>query len=226
MVTFAMIKREKGYDPDNGDWEYVMMPNKGTTDYTAMPNGMLPEVGSEGRGKLANCAGCHNQTADGSGLFIRNVPGEIKTAQADIDNSVTVFEKNITGDKYGDASIAHNGMPLTSDDTFRDVYSNWASNTQTIEPGSIIIKHTYLKKEDGTKGDLAVTFAMVKREAGFWPEGGDWEYIMMPNDGSNDYSAHPNGTLPPEGAASRGMLANCQGCHAAAPGNNFLFVRN
>jgi hypothetical protein len=53
----AMVKREPGYDPGNGDWEYV---------YTFQP--------AEGqwateRGKLASCIDCHRNAREKDYLF-------------------------------------------------------------------------------------------------------------------------------------------------------------
>jgi hypothetical protein len=62
-----------------------------------------------------------------------------------------------------------------------------------------------MKLADGSKGMLQVTFAMIKREEGYYPLGGDFEYVMMPNDGSNDYEVNPNGMLPADGSEMRGQ---------------------
>jgi len=53
----AMIKREPGYDPDNGDWEYVYAKNS-------------PDAKVE-RGRLANCIGCHSSYAKGEDYLFR-----------------------------------------------------------------------------------------------------------------------------------------------------------
>jgi hypothetical protein len=65
---------------------------------------------------------------------------------------------------------------------------------------------------------------MVKQETGYFPTGGDFEYIVMPADGNVDYIAHPNGVLPPPGA-TRGKLGTaCANCHSNG-GSDFLFIR-
>ncbi len=144
--------------------------------------------------------------------------------QADLNKSTDEVEMNVTGKKYGeDVSIPHGGSGLTFDDTYRDIYSKTTKSTAAEGMGTIYTKRTYVKNADGSKGDLLVTFAMAKRESGYFTEGGDWEYVMMPNDGSNDYSQNPNGMLPPTSATDmRGQLGTCAGCHAKAP-NDFLF---
>jgi hypothetical protein len=45
-VLTAMIKREPGYNPDNGDWEYLVL------------NGTAATIVE--RGKLTRCSGCHS----------------------------------------------------------------------------------------------------------------------------------------------------------------------
>lgn len=148
---------------------------------------------------------------------------DFTVTQADLDATISVFETDVTGAQYGTSSIAHNGNPdMTADDTFRDIYTNLASNTDGIEIGTIIAKHTFAKNDDGTKGDLLATFAMVKRKANYFADGGDWEYMMIPNDGTSDYESNPNGLIA--SAAARGELTSCGGCHAAG-GDDFLFIK-
>lgn len=51
----AMIKREAGYDPEHGDWEYVYAT--------------LGEGGTVERGKLESCIACHAGQANQDYLF-------------------------------------------------------------------------------------------------------------------------------------------------------------
>jgi len=51
----AMIKREKGYDPQNGDWEYLFADLKGAKKIQ--------------RGKLESCIECHKRAKDTDYLF-------------------------------------------------------------------------------------------------------------------------------------------------------------
>lgn len=50
---------------------------------------------------------------------------------------------------------------------------------------------------------------MVKREAGYDPGGGDWEYAYV--------------SLVPEREVSRGRMARCANCHASAKSRDYLF---
>jgi hypothetical protein len=52
----AMTKREAGYDPPNGDWEYLTARQEGGDWKTE-------------RGKLTECAACHRQAARTDFLF-------------------------------------------------------------------------------------------------------------------------------------------------------------
>ena len=226
LVTFAMAKRESGYYANGGDWEYVMMPNDGSNDYGTNPNGTLPpESATEMRGQLAMCASCHAAVSSSDYIFARGSVPPFKATQVQLNAATNPEDLNVTGTKYGeDVSVPHNGMPLSPDSSFRDIYSNIGSQ-ENIDVGTIFTKGTFMRHADGSKGSLQVTFAMIKREEGYYPAGGDFEYVMMPNDGSNDYSTNPNGMLPPESATEmRGQLAMCASCHEKTP--SFVFARD
>jgi hypothetical protein len=73
-------------------------------------------------------------------------------------------------------------------------YANLAGSTK-FAVGSLLVK-----KHASTKSAApATTFAMVKRDAGFFPEGGDWEYVVLDAEGRLE---------------DRGKLAPCARCHA------------
>lgn len=144
--------------------------------------------------------------------------------QEDLDEATLLIEADITGSPYGTATVGHDGGS-PADSTFRTVYANRASTKGNLPKGTIVTKHTFGKDENGNKAERRVTFAMIKREAGYFPEGGDWEYVMMPNDGSANYSVNPNGILPgEEDNMTRGKLTMCSSCHSASGNSNFLFV--
>jgi hypothetical protein len=63
-------------------------------------------------------------------------------------------------------------------------------------PGSIIVKEKFAKRE-GETAELMT--AMVKRESGFNPESGDWEYFVLDGRGTE--------------IEARGRLENCMACH-------------
>lgn len=74
--------------------------------------------------------------------------------------------------------------------------------------GSMIVKEKLSDKESQAPELLT---AMLKREKGYNPESGDWEYLVL------------------NGAASkvleRGRLASCSSCHAAYSGTDFVTRR-
>ncbi len=154
-------------------------------------------------------------------------PQEAETytlTQTDLNQATGAEDLDVTGSPYGqDVTIAHNGMAVSADSTFRDIYSN-ISSSESITLGTIFTKKTYLMNADGSKGMLQVTFAMAKREAGYNTDGGDWEYVMMPNNTGNDFSAQPNGVLPDISETEmRGKLAMCASCHSKK--SSYIFVR-
>ena len=62
--------------------------------------------------------------------------------------------------------------------------------------GSVIVKEK-LAAQDSTTPELLTV--MIKRERGFNPQSGDWEYMVVNGDGTQ--------------VQARGRLANCQACH-------------
>jgi hypothetical protein len=71
--------------------------------------------------------------------------------------------------------------------------------------GSMIVKEK-LRSHDSTKPEMLT--AMIKREAGYNPESGDWEYLVL------------------DGAASKiveqGKLTRCSGCHRPYKFSDFI----
>ncbi len=144
----------------------------------------------------------------------------VAVTQANLD-AASNFIKSATG------GFAHGGPAgISPDSTIREIFSDLSGVNGNIPIGSIVTKKTFKKGADGNKTNtLFVTFAMVKREAGYDPANQDWEYIMMPYDNSVDYGAHPFGILPVEGEM-RGKLNSCIGCHASAGGGDYLFAND
>jgi len=69
--------------------------------------------------------------------------------------------------------------------------------------GSVMVE-THAERAGGAAGPI---FAMVKRDPGYYPEGGDWEYVVALSDGR---------------LQDRGQLTLCARCHAEAP-SGWLF---
>ena len=63
----AMVKREAGYNPDNGDWQYVALSGD-ATKVTAS-------------GKLENCQSCHESVKDQDYVFGDYVPKQTRKEQ-------------------------------------------------------------------------------------------------------------------------------------------------
>jgi len=72
--------------------------------------------------------------------------------------------------------------------------------------GSVIVKEKLSEPTSTTPELLTV---MIKREKGFNPESGDWEYAVFDGTGTK--------------LESRGKLSNCQGCHVTLPKSDYIF---
>ena len=76
-----------------------------------------------------------------------------------------------------------------------------------LPAGAVVVKEKYVGVPP--VGQLHGYAVMTKREVGYYPEGGDWEYEYV--------------NLVPERKETRGRLANCAACHASAKERDFLF---
>ena len=76
------------------------------------------------------------------------------------------------------------------------VYTQLAPSSR-FAVGSVLVKKHALAAASAP----GPTFAMTKREPGFYPEGGDWEYLVLDAEGRLE---------------DRGKLALCARCHAEA----------
>ena len=60
----VMVKREKGFNQESGDWEYLVVDGEQTK--------------IEGRGKLANCQSCHALKSETDYVFRSYLPEEVR----------------------------------------------------------------------------------------------------------------------------------------------------
>ena len=71
--------------------------------------------------------------------------------------------------------------------------------------GSVIVKEKLPSKENSAPELLTV---MVKRESGYNPQNGDWEYIALDGSGKS--------------VQARGRLENCQACHLMVKDRDYV----
>lgn len=72
--------------------------------------------------------------------------------------------------------------------------------------GSVIVKEKLPEKSSQAPELMTV---MIKRSKGFNPTSGDWEYMVVDGTGTK--------------VLARGNLDNCQSCHSAKPGTDYVF---
>lgn len=87
--------------------------------------------------------------------------------------------------------------------------------TPKFAVGSILIKEKLKSSATDTSqveaaGKPVLLTAMVKRESGYDPEHGDWEYLTLTGDAQQ--------------ITSRGKLENCRQCHDAKKGADFVYL--
>jgi hypothetical protein len=77
-----------------------------------------------------------------------------------------------------------------------------------FDPGSVIVKEKYVTT--GTGPELVAIAMMIKREPGFQPAQGDWDYA---------YYEPELGVIQ-----TKAQSDYCSGCHIAAAESDFVFV--
>jgi len=77
-----------------------------------------------------------------------------------------------------------------------------------LPTGAVVVKEKYLG-DPVAPGRLYGYAMMTKRDAGYYPEGGDWEYQFV--------------ALVPERKETSGRLTECAACHASVKDRDFLF---
>ncbi|AWB67988.1 hypothetical protein C2869_16845 [Saccharobesus litoralis] len=84
---------------------------------------------------------------------------------------------------------------------------------QTYQQGTIIVKENYLTNNKA-KGQLASITLMIKQAKGYFPKGGDWQYLQ--------YSA--NGRLLMQGHQGDPHIYNaCANCHQNVAERDYVF---
>ncbi len=105
---------------------------------------------------------------------------------------------------------------MNPSDYLRTVTSSPGS--ASLNPGTVWVTHVYTKQPNGSQGDLINVGVMVKHPTGYFPQGGDWEYILI--DPNSVTAQRPNGLV--SAATFRGKETDCAACHSRA-GKNFIF---
>lgn len=108
-------------------------------------------------------------------------------------------------------------IPAGPDNPHRDKYITVWVNPQGADAmmgqrspdfpaGSVIVKEKLASRDSDLPELLTV---MIKREQGYNPECGDWEFMAVDGSGKT--------------VQSRGKISSCQGCHEGLPENDYIF---
>jgi len=128
---------------------------------------------------------------------------------SDYRNWTKVNQNTITGDETGVLGPAHERAR-----GFREIYINeigkpvaYGASDYPYPEGSVILKESFSEK-DGGKGKLASITIMIKREEGYDPDNGNWEYINA----SGDFKI-----------SRQGKIGMCIKCHSVMSEKDFTF---
>lgn len=157
---------------------------------------------------------------------------EVPLTQAGLDSVRTLQFEGLSGvwiEGTDSIPTAHAGTDsLMAESTNRSLYTSYPKETPgRIAPGTLLAKHVFRRNPNGTDGDRLAVFVMHRQNTGYFPEGGDWDYYVLP--ASSVTAAHPNGQLA-EALRTLGThqvfrkARYCADCHARG-GSDFLFSR-
>jgi hypothetical protein len=157
---------------------------------------------------------------------------EVLLSQAQLDSVRTLQFGGLSGvwiEGTDSVPTAHVEVPgFTADSTNRSLYTSYPKEMPgRIIPGTLLAKHVYRRNANGTDGERLAVFVMHKQNTGYFTQGGDWDYYVLP--ASSVTAAHPNGQLA-EALRKLGgyevfrKAAYCADCHARG-GADYLFSR-
>ncbi len=127
------------------------------------------------------------------------------------------FSKWTLVDKVSGNSDLTQGAHLSDNpNTTRTIYIK--NNADRTDNGKFPIGTTLVKQYTDKSNTLLGATAMVKRGAGFNPDGGGWEWFVL--DVTTGKIA-----LEANGAQTRGAIAKCNQCHTKTAENDYVFTR-
>ena len=141
-------------------------------------------------------------------------------------NNATLLTSNRDTAIVGDPFNGFSSDTVTTRHKLRDLFENIPLD-KNITVGTIMVRRAYFYPWKYHERDSLInTVVMVKRESGYYPDGGDWEYMDIKYNKNTDYGLNPNGMLIGfSDNVIRGKITKCANCHALA-GKNFVFHRN
>lgn len=237
----VMIKREKGFNPGNGDWQYLVADGDAR--------------GIRQRDNVENCRQCHETRKHNGYVFQTYTPIALARERKKLEEFHRMFEtelggtRAINGDEPPDELSLYKLGTRVNDEPKWIPLGRTGSATSFVNPedpirrnpdldphgerfivvwvneigqsamteqanprfpvGSVIVCEEYSPREKDSSTPELLT-AMIKRNAGFNPEGGDWEFLVV----GEDFPAK---------VRQRGKLATCMGCHENRKDADFVF---
>jgi len=201
MGLLGLVKREPGFDADDGDWEYF---NIDPADLSTIASGA----------DLGSCKGCHTLAdADVGTDYIFAHPSEYEADVADFDDYATW---TVIGTEQGPDALIGEAHAGNDANAVRNIYKKQLAANPDGEGDGYPTGTLLLKTVHDEGGTLIGQTGMAKRGAGFDAGNDDWEYFMWDPE---------SGDL-----AVRGAVAMCIGCHSQANtggnGADFVFTHD
>jgi Zn-finger protein len=235
----GMIKREKGYNPEAGDWEFFAANGKGNlivargritscmdchskhqkTDYLTESWKKSPAISSIREGNILDhhisqlTAGRSNRLSKLTGKPIPLPDFASRLCGVDASQWPTFKIMSADPNLQPKVDIGDWGHSLARKTRYAQVYisQDAAALAQAKEKKRVYPLGTLVLKEKTTHADGSGTelfTGMLKREAGYNPEGGDWEFLVLSGDATT--------------ITARGKIASCLDCHSRHQKTDYL----
>ncbi|MDP4237783.1 MAG: hypothetical protein Q8919_15180, partial [Bacteroidota bacterium] len=110
--------------------------------------------------------------------------------QADLDKASEFNVKSgIIGDTF-DSLFFKSHDTMTTKYLSRDVFENLIARNDSVGTGAIYVRRSYAIPDTNHRDQRTLTkvMLMIKHCSGYFPDGGDWEYVNMKIDASVDTS--------------------------------------
>ncbi len=98
-------------------------------------------------------------------------------------------------------------------------YVNDVAKADLTADGAVIVKENYSEESD----DALMSVTVMEKRDGYDPETGDWFYVKYSPDG--EVMENPDGKKL-AGLVGKGGSKGCIPCHAAADGDDYLFMND
>ncbi|MEQ9495652.1 MAG: hypothetical protein RIT81_02310 [Deltaproteobacteria bacterium] len=211
LKAVTVMKRVRNFNPDQFDWFWAQYEPDGTVALDDAGTPLAGAVGKDGGG----CIGCH--VGAGEDYLFSNGATPTFGGDQDLERAGTLWAAIATHTSWPSFTGLDGMQPGTSPHgDYNQFHLNdvAAADESGLGSGSIIVKRNHLTEDPAS----LVAITVMQRVDGFAPDRGDWFWAKFTPAGALDTNE--------AGVPLAGRVDGCTGCHASAPGDDFVFVND